>query len=193
MAECKFDRGIAFDCAAPQQGGVKASIIALNHEDWLNSTVTIDATTKEILTITLASTIQGYEFQVPTAANLIATSEKRDQLTYNHIVQTQVNTIEQLDLNMIAKTRTNKMVYIVKLLEGRARVYGGHVNDPDGTPTPTGVGMLSSQDTDIISDPALGGMTDLIVGTPEGEPGEVQKPYLIAASFDVDTLLTPAS
>lgn len=193
MADCKIDRGVAFVCATPQQAGVQARIIVLNYEDWLASTVTIDATSKEIATITLAAgAIQGYEFRVPTSANLIATQELRDR-TYKHMVQAQVLTIEQLDVDMIAKMRTNKVVVIVELNEGRSRLYGGHVKDPDGTPTPVGVGMLLSQDTDIITDAALGGLTDFILNTPDDQPGEAQKPRLIDIDFDIDDLLTPTA
>jgi len=194
MACNLFNRDIVFDCVTPQQGGIDNRIIILNRGDWMNSTVTVDGSTNEIDSITLAAGgVEGYELKVNKASQIIATWALRPNTNYDgydHSVDCTVNTIEQLDAEVIAKVRFTKIVVIVPLLEGRAYLLGGTV---DSTPEPQGVGMRLSEDGGNLGDAALGGAMKFIAKTPDDDPAEIAKPHLIASSVNLDTLLTPTA
>lgn len=194
---CLFSRDIAFDCTDVQQGGVVARVILINHTDWIASTVTVDATSKEITDITLAAGgIEGYEIQVPRGSMVIPSVAKRevegvDQ--FDHSVQLKINSIEQLDVDAISQLVAGKVVCIVELSEGRSRVYGGFVVDPSGTPVPGGTGLNLGEYNDLLSDPGTGGNIDFTLVTDARDAGQAKPPYLIASSFDIDDLLTPTA
>lgn len=189
---CLIDKGIAFDCANPQQGGIAARAILINYEDWKNATVTQDAITNEITAITLAAGgIQGWEIQVPKSSNIIPSAPLRaiDGVDgFDHTVDVRAATIEQLDRENIEKIRFNKVVMIVEFLEGRAQLYGAHI---DATPDPAGVGMRLSDYQENHSDSALSGTIQFIAKTSDNDAPEVKAPMLIAKAFDIDDLLTP--
>jgi len=192
MANCEFNRDIGFDCAAIPQGGIENRIIIINYSDWRNSTVTVDGTSKEITSIVLASTIQGYEVQVPKSSMIIANSPLRavDGIDgFDHTIDIRVGTITQLDRTAISNIRFNKVVIIVPLLNGKSLLYGGSVNS---TPSPVGIGMRLSDFQELPGDAATGGTIQFVAKTPDTDPPEISVPTLIAASFDIDDLLTPA-
>lgn len=189
---CKIDKGVAFDCDSPQQGGVLRSIYVMNYSEWKTATVTVDPTSNEITAITLTETgAAAFKFEVPKSSNLIPTSPLRvtDGIDgFDHTVQAMVNTIEQLDRENISRIRFNKVVIIVPLLEGRAQIYGAGVDD---TPTPTGVGMRLSVYDESQGDPSLGGMIQFTAKTPDTDPPEIGAPHLLSTDVDLEALLTP--
>lgn len=189
---CKIDKSIAFDCDAPQQGGVDNFFYVLNYEDWKNATVTVDGSTNEITAITLTgSGTAGYKFSVPKSNNILPTSPIRttDGVDgFDHTIQAMINTIEQLDRENIARVRFNKIVVIVPLLDGRAQLFGGGI---DATPSAIGVGMRLSAYDEAPSDPGLGGMIQFTAKTPDNDPPEINAPHLIASTVDLEALLTP--
>jgi hypothetical protein len=191
---CKIDKGIAFDCAAPQQGGAQSFFYVLNYEDWKAATVTIDAgLTEEITGIALTGTgTAGFKFAVPkSGTNLITSSPLRvtDGIDgFDHTVQALVNTIEQLDRDNIERIRFNKVVVIVPLLEGRAKLFGGSVNS---IPSPLGVGLRLSEYDEADTDASLGGMIQFTAKTPDNDPPEIKAPQLIASTVDLEALLIP--
>ena len=189
-----LNKDIAFDCEAPQQGGIKQRIIVINLEDWLNATVTVDGSTKEITAITLAAGgIEGYEYEVAKSSQIIATKALRpiDGVDgYDHSIDCRINSIEELDARELAKLRFQKVVVIVELLEGRARLYGGWA---DATPEPQGVGLRLAEDDDNIGDAATGGTMRFLARTPENDPPAIRPPHLIDKDVDLDALLTPTA
>ena len=181
---CLIDKDLLFDCDNPQQGGIVARLILINKEDWDNAVVTVDTgVTEEITDITLAAGgIEGFEFQVPKSSNLLPTSPLRaiDGVDgFDHTLDTRVSTIEELDRINISRMRFNKVVGIITFLEGRSQVFGQNV------------GLRLSDYQENASDPATGGTIQFIAKTPDNDPPEVAAPQLIAASFDVTTLLVP--
>lgn len=189
---CPLVKDITKDCEAPQMGGVKDYAILINLLDWLNSTCTIDGTTKEITGITLASGgVEGFQYQVLKSSQIIATSILRrvDGVDgYDHSVALRLNTIEELDVRELQKLRWNKVVAIVPQQDSRARVYGGWVNS---TPTPLGLGLLAMETDDNIGDASLGGTKFIRLATPDFDPPEIREPHLIASTVDLSALLTP--
>lgn len=190
---CKIDKGTAFDCDAPQQGGIGRFFYMLNYEDWKSATVTVDTgVTEEITAITLTeSGAAAFKFETPKSQNIIPTSPLRaieGVDGFDHTVQARVNTIEQLDRDNISRIRFNKVVIIVPLLDGRALLYGAGVN---ATPSPTGVGMRLSEYNEAISDAGLGAMIQFTAKTPDTDPPEIRAPHLIAAAVDLEALLVP--
>jgi len=192
---CKIDKSIAFDCDAPQQGGIQAYIYALNFSEILTATVTVDGSTEEITDITLTvSGDVGYKFAVPKSSNLLPSSPLRvieGVDGFDHTLQCRLNTIEQLDRKNLARVRFNKLVNIVKYLEGRMILYGASVKDPTGTPELIGVGMRVSEWDDQPSDPGLSATVGVTWKTPDNDPPEIHPPHIIASAFDPETLLTP--
>ncbi len=190
---CEIDKAIAFDCEEIQQGGVKNYTVLLNQDAWKNATVTVDGVTGEILTIVLTQQGDaGYKWETPKgAANNMPTNALRvvdGADGYDHSHDIRLQTIEQLDIDAIAKIRFNKIVTITPLLDGRFMIAGGYV---DSTPNPIGVGMRLSEDDANISDASVGGSQHFIAKTPDGDPPEMKKPMIIASSFDIDALLVP--
>ncbi len=191
---CPIDKAIAFNCAAIQPGGIEAEVIVLNYDQWKDATVTVDATSNEILTIVLANTGDaGYLWQSPKDSNIIATHALRvvdGADGYDHQVDMRIQTVEQKDTEAIAKMRFNKIVVIVKQADGRGLLIGAGVN---ATPSPVGVGMRISEDDANIGDAAVGGTSHFIAKTPDTSPPELMKPHLIAATFDFDAILVPVT
>lgn len=189
---CKVNKLVAFDCEDVRQGGVDTFVIILNYSEWKNATVTVDGATGEITDISLTTQGDaGFKWSVPKSSNLLPTSALRavDAADgYDHSIDMRLQTIEQLDVENIAKIRFNKVVIIAKQLDGRALLVGAHA---DATPSPSGVGMRLSEDDANISDPSTGGSVHFIAKTPDNDPPEMKKPTLIATSFDIESLLTP--
>ncbi len=189
---CKLDKSITFDCDAPQQGGIESYFYVLNYSEWRTATVAKDAGTDEITTITLTeSGAAAFKLSVPKSSNIIATSVLRaiDGLDgFDDQVDARINSIEQLDVKNISRIRFNKIVAIVPLLDGRARIYGGKVDD---TPEAVGVGMRLSDYQDNQGDGAVGGTIQFIAKTPDNDPPEIYASQLIASSVDLEALLTP--
>lgn len=189
---CKIDKGVAFDCDSPQQGGVKNFFYALNYEEWKTATVTVDGTSKEITAITLTeSGAAAFKFTVPKSSNIIATSVLRtiDGIDgFDDQIDARVNTIEQLDRENLARIRFNKIVVIVPLLDGRAIIYGGKA---DATPEAVGVGMRLSDWQDNQGDAGIGGTIQIVAKTPDNDPPEVYPAQIIASDVDLEALLTP--
>lgn len=191
---CLFDVDIPFDCEDIQQGGIEPRVIIGNYADWKNATVTVDGTSNEITGITLASGgIEFYEIAVPKSSNILATEPLRviDGVDgWDHTVDLRIQSISQPVREALAKVRFNKVVIIVPLLDGRAKIYGAGV---DGTPEPVGVGMRLSDWQANPGDAATGGSLQVVAKTPDVDPPEIAPPHIIASSFDIDTLLTPTA
>lgn len=192
---CKIDKGTVFNCDAPQQGGVENFFYLMNYSEWKSATVTVDTgVTEEITAITLTEVgAAAFKFQVPKSNNLLPGSPLRAQDGidgFDHTLAAVVNTIEQLDRQNIARMRFNKVVAIIPLLDGRAQLYGAGVSD---TPSAQGVGMRLSEYDETQSDPSMGGMIQFTAMTPANDPPEINPPHLIAASVDLEALLTPVS
>jgi hypothetical protein len=191
---CKLDKGVAFDCDALQQGGIENFFYVLNYSEWKSATVTVDGTTEEISAITLTETgAAAYKFTVPKSQNIIATSVLRaiDGVDgFDDQIDARVNSIEQLDVKNIQRIRFNKIVVIVPLLDGRARIYGGKV---DATPEAVGVGMRLSDYQDNQGDAGMGGTIQFIAKTPDTDPPEIYASQLIASDVDLEALLTPVT
>ncbi len=192
---CLIDRGADFNCAEPNQGGVKREFIAINLDDWLNATVTVDTgVTEKITNIVLASTKEGYKFVTPKAGqNIIDNTALRpvDGVDgYDHSLDVRVSSNSQLERDNISKTRWTKVVVVLPLLNGEMKLFGGHI-DSDGNPV--GVGMRLSDLQENNSDAATGGTTQFVWKTPDDDPAEAKLPHIIASSFDYTTLETPAA
>lgn len=189
---CKIDRGVAFDCANPQQGGIQNYLYIMNYSEWKTATVAIDPTTSEITDITLTETgAAAFKIAVPKSSNIIATSVLRaiDGVDgFDDTVDVRINSIEQLDLEAIQKIRFNKVVIIVPLLDGRSRIYGGKVNE---TPAAIGVGLRLSDYQDNQGDAGMGGTVQFVAKTPDNDPPEIAASQLIASDLDLEALLTP--
>lgn len=182
-----IDKGIAFNCDDPPQGGVEARGVVMNFDDYRQAkkdgTVTIDPITGELTSIVLPSTKQGYAFQVPKGSNIVATEPLRqvDGIDgFDHTVQLRVATIEKEDLEQVSKMRFNKVVIIVELSEGRSKLYGGNV------------GLRLSEYDSNIGGSGTGATVVFTASTDSREAPEVNIPDLIASTFDLETLLVPA-
>lgn len=185
---CPIDKGIAFDCSTLPQGGVEATVIRINFDDYrqakIDGGITVDPVSGEITAITLPTGKQGYEIKVPKGSNIIATSPLRRVSGidgYDHTTDIRAATIEKNDLDNISKTRFNKVVDIVILSEGRSKVYGGNV------------GMRISEYDVSDGDSDTSATVRFLSKTDDKEAPEVHIPDLIASSFDLSTLLTPAT
>lgn len=189
---CKIDKNVAFDCDAPQQGGIYNYIYVLNYSEWKTAAVAIDATTKEVTTITLTeSGAAAFKFSVPKSSSIITTSVLRaiDGVDgFDDQIDTRVATIEQLDRINLARIRFNKIVAIVPLLDGRALLLGGKVS---ATPAAVGVGMRLSDWQDNQGDASVGGTIQFVAKTPDNDPPEVYPAQIVASTVDLEALLTP--
>ncbi len=189
---CKLDQSVAFNCDFPQQGGIEAFVYVMNYSEWKTATVTVDGVTNEITNITLTEVgAQAFKVIVPKSNNIIATSVLRaiDGVDgFDDQIDLRINNIEQLVRESFARARFNKVVIIVKLLEGRMQLFGGRVN---ATPEAVGVGMRISDWQDNQGDAGVGGTLQIVMKTPDVDPPEVQVAQLIASTFDPETLLTP--
>jgi hypothetical protein len=189
---CELEESVVFDCDNLQQGGIANAIYGINYTHWKTATVTLDGTSKEITNITLTEVgAKAIKIQVPKSSNIIATSVLRaiDGVDgFDDQLDMRIANIEQVVINNLAKNRFNKMVWIVELLDGRKKIYGGRVND---TPEPIGVGTRISDWQDNQGDASVGGTVQIVTRTPENDPPEVLPSQLIASTFDPETLLTP--
>ena len=189
---CKIDKGVAFDCDAPQQGGIVEFLYIMNYSEFKTATVSVDAGTEEIDSIALTeSGAAAYKIEVPKSSNIIPTSVLRaidGADGFDDQVDVRINSIEQLDRNNLARMRFNKVVIICKYVEGRAQIYGGRA---DSTPSAAGVGMRLSDWQDNQGDASVGGTLQFVAKTPDNDPPEVLPSQVISSSFDLDTLLTP--
>lgn len=181
----KINKDIAFDCDDLQQGGIKANVLVYNWDDWLKNVaaanVTVDETTGEISAITNDTGVEAFKFSVPKSANIIATSpiRRNDGIDgYDHSVNVRVASIEQLDKNQISCMRFNKVVVIVKLVEGRAKIYGQNV----------GLRLIEFEEND--GDAGIAGTMRFLAQTDDKEAPEVDLPQLIASDVDLDALET---
>jgi len=188
------DKGILFDGINIQEGGVQEEVVILPYEVWKRATVSVDGTTKEITGIVLTKTGDvGFKWQVPKGSNILPTHALRTQDGadgYDHSIEMRLQTIEQLDQDNISKIRFNKVVVIPILTDGRKYLVGGGVNP---TPEAVGVGLRLTEDDGSISDAATGGTSHFIAATDPNQSAEINKPHLIAKTFDVETLLTPVA
>lgn len=181
---CILDKSIAFDCSALPQGGLEASVIQINYEDWRAAKLAggVVLTNGVITAITLPTGKQGYKYEVPKGSNIVATSPLRqvDGIDgYDHSVQVRVATIDQLDREELSKMRFNKIVTIVTLSEGRSQVYGDNV------------GLRLSEYDSSMGDAGTSGTVNFTAMTDSREAPEVQIPINIDATVDLSTLLIP--
>ena len=193
MGFCPIDKGVAFLCSTLQQGGIQNYFYMMNYSAWKSATVTKDTgATEEITAITLTEVGEAaYKFELPKSSNLIATSVLRtiDGVDgFDDQIDARIASIEQLDRETIQKLRFNKVVCIVPLLDGRALIYGGKVDD---TPSAVGVGMRLSHFQDNQGDASVGGTLQFVAKTPDNDPPEIYSAQTIAASVDLEALLVP--
>lgn len=184
---CPIDKAIAFDCAALPQGGVEAQVIQINFDDYrqakIDGGITVDAN-GEITGIVLPTGKQGYKWTFPKGSNLLVASPLRqvDGIDgYDHSVTARLATIEALDLAEVSKMRFNKVVSIVTLSEGRSQIYGGNV------------GLRLSQYDAQAADAGTGGTVNFTAMTDAREAAEINVPDVLANTFDLATLLVPAT
>lgn len=184
---CPIDKAIAFDCAALPQGGVEAQVIQINFEDYRQAKtdggITVDAN-GEITGIVLPTGTQGYKWTFPKGSNLLVASPLRqvDGIDgYDHSVTARLATIEAIDLAEVSKMRFNKVVSIVTLSEGRSQIYGGNV------------GLRLSQYDAQAADAGTGGTVNFTAMTDAREAAEINIPDVLANTFDLETLLVPAT
>lgn len=190
---CKIDKGVAFDCDTPQQGGIDKFFYLMNYSEWKTATVTIDTgVTEEITAIALTEVgAAAFKYTLPKSSNLIATSVLRaiDGVDgFDDQVDVRIASIEQVDRINIQRMRFNKVVAIVPLVDGRALIYGGKV---DATPSAVGVGMRLSDFQDNQGDAGVGGTLQFVAKTPDTGPPEVFSAQMIASTVDLEALLTP--
>lgn len=183
-----IDKAIAFDRAALPQGGVEAQVIQINFDDYrqakLDGGVIVDPVSGAITSITLPTGAQGYKWTFPKGSNLIVASPLRqvDGIDgYDHSVTARLATISAIDLAEVSKMRFNKVVTIVTLSEGRSQVYGGNV------------GLRLSQYDAQAADAGTGGTVNYTAQTDTREAAEINIPDVVAAAFDLATLLVPAT
>lgn len=181
---CKINKGIAFDCSDLPQGGIEPKVIVINYADYraakLAGDVVVSGMTDEITSIVLPVGLMGYEFAVPKGSNIVAISPLRqvDGLDgFDHSVTVRAATIEKMDLNEVSKMRFNKVVIIVELSEGRAKLYGGNV------------GLRLSEYSVSDGDAATSATVNFTAMTDSREAPESQIPELIDVDFDLATLL----
>lgn len=181
---CKIDRGSAFDCANINQGGVGNYVILINKDDFDAATITVDAASKEITGIVFATTTPattGYKFETAKGSMHIIPSSPMRATTaldgFDHTLDVRAFDVSQLSLDNIAKMRFQKVVGIVPLANGKAKLYGENV------------GMRISDYQDNPADADTSGTVQFILKTPDNDPPEIYAPRLIASTFDLSTLL----
>jgi len=60
----KISANVGVNCDNPLQAGAEDTLILINYEDWLNSTITLNVTNNQIIeAITLPSGVVGYSYQ----------------------------------------------------------------------------------------------------------------------------------
>lgn len=186
MANCKIDRGSTFDCDAVVQAGIKDYLYLINKEDFDNAqTLTEDGTSHEIIVLLLASGTQGYKFEAPKGSVQITPSTPFRAATANdgndHQIIVHAHDVSQLSRENIIQLKYNKVVAIIPLADGRFELYGRNV------------GMRIS---DLVMNPGdadLGGVIMFTLKTPDNDPPEIELPHLIADSYDITELDSPAA
>jgi len=182
---CKIDRGSAFDCATLTQGGVKDYFYLINKEDFdANQLLTIDATSKEITALTLASGTQGYKFMAPKGSlHILPTGIQRKTNSlggFDHSLDVRITDTSQLSIENLEKLQFQKVVAIVPLLNGKFKLYGRNV------------GLRMDVFEIMDADPDTAGTAHLVLAAPD-DPPEVHNPIIISSDFDITTLDTPAA
>jgi hypothetical protein len=180
MAQCKIDRGSAFDCANLEQAGIGNFVQLINKDDLDNGAITEDAVSHEIETITLDTGTYAYPFESFKGSVHITPSSPMRKVTsvdgFDHQVVVMAFDASQLSRENIAKMRFQKVVAIIPLLNGKSIMYGRNV------------GLRISEYEELPSDPDKGGMIQFTLKTPENDPPEVAPPCLIADTFDITSL-----
>lgn len=182
---CLISLDALFDCAAIPIGGIADRIILINYFDWTEATVVVDTgVTEEITSITLDTGIEGFEFQVAQSGSIIPSDVKRSVTGgmdgFDHQLDVTISDTSQVQRENIAKMRFGRIVGIVETLDGKAAVYGQNV------------GMLLSDFQDLQGDATKGGTLQFILKTTDTQAPETMPVQIIASTFDLDTLLTPA-
>jgi hypothetical protein len=182
MANCKIDRGSAFDCANPVQAGIGAFAILINHEDLTNGAITTDVVSHEIDTITLDVGTVGYKFESSKGSvQIIPSAPFRDATSgggFDHSLDIRALDVTQLSRENITKMISQKVCAIVPLASGKALLYGRNV------------GLRISDFQENPGDADTGGTIQFVLKTPANDPPEIGAPHVIASTFDVESLLT---
>lgn len=185
MQNCLIDRGSVFDCAALVQGGIGNYVILINKDDWDDGTVTIDTgVTEEITDIALATGKQGWSFEGSKESNLIPNIALRavdGADGFDHTIDVKAFDVSQLSRENLSKMRFNKVVAVLPLLSGKALAIGMNV------------GLRLSDYQDNPGDASLAGLIQFILKTPADGAPEIEGAHVIANTFDLSTLLTPAT
>lgn len=183
---CKIDRGSAFDCDAITQGGIGSYMYLINKEDFDQAqTLTVDGVTNEITALILASGTQGYKFEFSKGSMQVISSAPYRGVTaidgFDHTVDARILDTSQLSRENIAKLRFQKVVAILPLATGKFLLYGRNV------------GMRISDYQENPGDADTGGTIQVVLKTPDNDPPEIAAPILIADTFDITSLDTPAA
>ena len=178
----KIDRGVAFDGAAIQQGGIGNYAILINKDDFDSGALTVDAVSKEIETITLANGTLGYKVESSKGSTQIIPTSILRAVTaidgFDHSLDILVLDASQLSRDNIKKMRFQKLIAIVPLATGKALLYGRNV------------GLRMSAFDDKPGDADTGGTIKIVLNTPSNDPPEIDPPHIIADTFDLTSLLS---
>jgi hypothetical protein len=186
---CKLTKDILFDCDNPVQGGIEGYEYIMDFSAWrqakIDGLITVDGVTNEISAIVLPpGGERAWKFSVSKASQIVATAPIRqvDGVDgFDHTVQTRVATVEQLDVEEISNMRFNKVVIIVVLSEGRARVYGDNIG-------------LRLNEFDLNEgDAGTAGTIAFTAATDSRTAPEIDAPALVAKDVDLEALLTPTA
>lgn len=182
----KIDRGVAFDGDAIVQGGIGNYIYLINKEDFDKYQVlTEDATSKEITALVLASGAQGYKFESSKGSIQIIPSSPLRAVTaidgFDHTADMRILDASQLSMNNAKKLRFQKVVAIIPLASGKFMLLGRNV------------GLRMSDWQMMPGDADTGGTFQVIIKTPDNDPPEIDPPHIVADTFDITTLDTPAT
>lgn len=183
---CKIDRGSAFDCDSITQAGIKNYVYLINFEDFSeNQVLTEDGTTHEITALTLASGTQGYKFEAPQGSLHIIPSAPYRAATgksgKDHTLDIRATDVSQLSRENIDNLHYQKVVAIVPLASGKFLLYGRNV------------GMRISDWQEMPGDADVGGTIQFVLKTPDNDPPEKASPHVIASTYDITELDTPAA
>lgn len=182
----KITRGSAFDGNAIVQGGIKNYVYLINKDDFDNNQLlTFDVTSDEITALTLAAGTQGYKFESSKGSAQIVPSAPLRQVSaidgFDHTVDIRILDATQQGMNNAKRLRFQKVVAIVPLISGKFMLLGRRV------------GMRMSDFQMMPGDADTGGTFQVIIKTPENDPPEIDPPHLIASSYDITELDTPAA
>lgn len=186
MSNCKISRNNAFDCEAINQGGILDYAYLVNFDDWTGAqTKTFDTgATEELTALVLAVGSQGYKIDAPKGSMHIVPSSPYRAVTaldgYDHTLDLRLFDVSQLARIEVEKMTRNKVIGIVPLANGKFEVYGSKV------------GLRCSDFQYNPGDSDTGGTMQIVLKTPDNDPPEISLPILIADSFDITSLDTPA-